>query len=47
MIVEADKIINELSGLLKYGNFLPVDTLSFEDGKEIFGHCIIITISSS
>ena len=47
MIVKVDKIINESPGLLKCGNFLPVNALGFEDGKEIFCHCIIITILTS
>lgn len=47
MIVKVDKIINELPGMLKCGKFLPVDALGFEDGKEIFGHCIIIRMSTS
>lgn len=47
VIIEIDKIVNQFSGLLKCGNFLPVDAFGFEDGKEIFGHCIIITISTS
>ena len=38
---------NELVSLLESLDFLAVDTLRLKDGKEIFGHGIIITVSSS
>lgn len=39
-----DKFINELFGLPERLDYLAVDTFSLEDGKEFFGHCIVIEI---
>ena len=34
MVVEIDKVINEFSGLLEGGNFLPVNAPCFENGEK-------------
>ena len=47
MIVKLDELINQLSGLLKRGDFLPVDALGLEDREEIFRHRIVITVPTS
>ena len=46
MVVEINEIVNELVSLLESLDFLAVDILT-KDEKEIFGHGIIITVSSS
>ena len=47
MVVEIDKLINKFSGMLKRGDFLPVDALGLKDGEEIFRHRIVVTVPPS
>jgi hypothetical protein len=47
VVIEINKIVNQFSGLLKSPDFMPVNTLSFEDREEIFSHSVIIAVSTS
>ena len=44
MVVEINEIVNKLVSLLESLDFLAVDTLRLKDGKEIFGHGIVIAV---
>ena len=45
VIVEMDVSINQRIGLVEGVGFVPVNTFGFEDGEEIFCHCVIIRIA--
>ena len=45
MIVEMDVSINQRIGLVEGVGFVPVNAFGFEDGEEIFCHCVIIRIA--
>ena len=45
MIVEVDVFTYEEASLLIGAKFGAVDTLSFENGKEIFCHSIVIRVA--
>ncbi len=47
MIVEIDKLVDQLSGLLESLDFLAVNTFCLEYGEEIFGHGVVIAVSTS
>ena len=47
MVVEIDKLINEFSSLPERGDFLPVDALRLENGKEIFRHSVVAAVPTS
>ena len=42
MVVKMDITVNHLIGLRESGWLMPVNTLRFEDGEEIFCHGIVI-----
>ena len=42
VVVEVDVLPYEEASLLKSFQFHPMNTLSFENGEEIFRHCVII-----
>lgn len=44
MVVEIDKLVNKLSGLLKRIDFLAENALCLNDREQIFGHSVIITV---
>ena len=47
MVVKVDIAVNHLVGFREGRRFVAVDTLRFEDRKEIFCHCIVIRVSTS
>ena len=46
MVVEVDVSVNYLIGLGKGSGSVPVDTLRFEDSKEIFSQSIVLAVST-
>ena len=46
VVIEVDVIVNHLVGFLKSFRLVSVDTLCFEDSKEIFSQGIVIAIST-
>ena len=47
VVVEINVIINEFSRFSKSGNLCAVNTLGFENGKEIFSQSIVVRITAS
>ena len=47
MIIEINIVVDQYIGLLKGGSLMSVNTLGFENGKEVFCHCVIIAVSAS
>ena len=47
MVVEVNVSVNHLISLGKGSGLVPVDAFCFEDRKEIFGHSVVIWVSSS
>ncbi|EFB76558.1 hypothetical protein SUBVAR_04927 [Subdoligranulum variabile DSM 15176] len=46
-IVEMDVLVDQMVGLLKCLELLAINALRFENGKEIFHHCIVIRVPTS
>ena len=46
MVVKMDVVINQRIGCSKILDFLAVDTLGFQDAKEIFSHSVVEAIST-
>ena len=44
MVVKVDISVNHLVGFREGSRFVTVNALDFEDGEEIFGHCIVIWV---
>jgi hypothetical protein len=47
VVVEIDIVIDPCSGLIKGGGKMSVNTFGLKNGKEIFSHSIVVTVSSS
>ena len=47
MVVKVDVTVNHLVGFREGRRFVAVDTLRFEDRKEIFCHCVVIWVPTS
>ena len=45
MVVEVNVSINQIIGFSECLWLVPVDTLCFQNGEEIFCHCIVIWIA--
>ena len=44
MVIEVNVSVNQIVGFLEGLWLVSVDTLCFQDGEEIFCHCIVIRI---
>ena len=47
MIEELDVSVNQHIGFAEIVRFMSVNAFDFEDGEEVFCHCVIIRIASS
>ena len=47
VVIEINIVVDQYIGLLKGGSLMSVNTLGFENGKEVFCHCVVIAISAS
>ena len=47
VVVEVDIIADHLVGFLKGTRLVPVNSLGFENSKEVFSQCVVIAISAS
>lgn len=47
VVVKVDVTFNHLVGFREGRWFVAVDALCFENGEEIFCHCIVIRVSTS
>ena len=47
VVIEVNVLVDQIVRLLKRPDLLSVDAFGFEYTKEIFRHCIVITVSSS
>ena len=45
MVVEVDVFVDEIIGFIECFWFMSVNTLCFQDRKEVFCHCIVIGIA--
>lgn len=46
-VCENDISVNHIVWFGESGGFVPVDAFCFEDGEEIFCHCIVIWVPAS
>ena len=45
MIIEINIVVDQYIGFLKGGSLMSVNTFGFENGKEVFCHCVVIAVS--
>lgn len=46
MVTEINIVIDQYIGFLKDGSLIFVKTFGFENGKEVFCHCVVITAAA-